>query len=44
MNKKAIFISVLIGWFLNNAAVMSYRQLLTQESLQGIPISRVMQR
>jgi Zn-dependent protease/CBS domain-containing protein len=31
-----------IGWFLNNAARMSYRQLLLQESLEGVPVSRVM--
>jgi Zn-dependent protease/CBS domain-containing protein len=33
-----------IGWFLYNAAQMSYRQLLTRESLEGIPASRLMQR
>lgn len=32
-----------IGWFLNNAALMSYRQLLTREALEGIPVSRLMQ-
>ena len=31
-----------IGWFLNNAALMSYRQLVLQESLEGVPVSRVM--
>ncbi len=31
-----------IGWFLNNAALVSYRQLLTQEILQDVPVSRVM--
>lgn len=32
-----------IGWFLNNAALMSYRQLLTREALEGVPVSRLMQ-
>jgi Zn-dependent protease/CBS domain-containing protein len=32
-----------IGWFLNNAALMSYKQLLTREALEGIPVSRLMQ-
>ena len=32
----------LIGWFLNNAAVMSYRQLLIRESLLDVPVSRLM--
>jgi Zn-dependent protease/CBS domain-containing protein len=31
-----------IGWFLNNAALMSYRQLLSREALEGIPVSRLM--
>ncbi len=31
-----------IGWFLNNAALMSYRQLLTREMLQDVPASRLM--
>ena len=31
-----------IGWFLNNAALMSYRQLLTHEMLQDVPIARLM--
>lgn len=32
-----------IGWFLNNAALMSYRQLLTRDALEGVPVSRLMQ-
>ncbi len=31
-----------IGWFLNNAALMSYRQLLTRELLQEVPVGRLM--
>ena len=31
-----------IGWFLNNAALMSYRQLLTRELLQDVAVSRLM--
>lgn len=32
-----------IGWFLNNAALLSYRQLLVKESLEDVPVTRVMQ-
>lgn len=32
-----------IGWFLNNAAVLSYRQLLVRESLADVPVERLMQ-
>jgi Zn-dependent protease/CBS domain-containing protein len=32
-----------VGWFLNNAAVMGYQQLLIQEALHGLPIARLMQ-
>lgn len=31
-----------IGWFLNNAALMSYRQLLTRERLHDVPVGRLM--
>lgn len=33
---------VLIGWFLHNAAQLSYKQLLAQRSLAGLPVSRLM--
>ena len=32
-----------IGWFLNNAALVSYRQLLVKQTLEEIPVSRLMQ-
>jgi Zn-dependent protease/CBS domain-containing protein len=32
----------LIGWFLNNAALMSYQTLLAKRSLRDVPVSRVM--
>lgn len=32
----------LIGWFLNNAAVMSYRQLLIHQWLEDVPVTRLM--
>lgn len=31
-----------IGWFLNNAAIQSYQQIVVQEALEGIPVSRLM--
>jgi Zn-dependent protease len=32
-----------IGWFLQNVAVLSYRQLLVRESLDDLPVRRLMQ-
>lgn len=32
----------LIGWFLHTAATHSYRQLLAQRSLEGVPVARLM--
>ncbi len=31
-----------IGWFLNNAAVQSYRQVVLEDMLEGIPVSTLM--
>jgi Zn-dependent protease/CBS domain-containing protein len=31
-----------IGWFLNNSALVSYRQLMTREALGGVTVSQVM--
>jgi Zn-dependent protease/predicted transcriptional regulator len=31
-----------IGWFLNNAAVMGYRQMLIRVTLQNVPVTRLM--
>ncbi len=34
---------MLIGWFLNTAAVASYRQMQFRHVLQGVPVQRIMQ-
>lgn len=33
---------IFIGWFLNNAAVASWRELVVHEALRDVPVSRVM--
>lgn len=33
---------LLIGWFLNNAARMSYQQLLIHQALEHVPVGRIM--
>jgi len=35
---------VFIGWFLNNAATMGYRQLVVRDALEDVPVSRLMLR
>ncbi|MCL7453214.1 MAG: site-2 protease family protein [Anaerolineae bacterium] len=35
---------VFIGWFLNSSASQSYRQVVIQDVLEGIPVSRMMRR
>lgn len=32
-----------IGWFLHNAAVQSYQQVVIEDVLEGVPVSRLMQ-
>jgi Zn-dependent protease/predicted transcriptional regulator len=32
-----------IGWFLHNAALVSYRQILIREALEDVPVTRLMQ-
>lgn len=34
---------VLIGWFLNNAAIGSYRRLLIKDALEDVPVAELMQ-
>jgi len=33
---------VFIGWFLNSAAIQAYQQVVVQDILEGIPVSRLM--
>jgi len=33
---------IFIGWFLNNAAVQAYQQVVVKDILEGIPVSRLM--
>jgi Zn-dependent protease/CBS domain-containing protein len=33
---------IFIGWFLNNAAVQSYRRIVVQDILADVPVSRIM--
>ena len=33
-----------IGWFLNNASVQSYRQVIVQDLLEDLPVSAIMRR
>lgn len=35
---------IIMGWFLNNAAESSYRQVLFQGALQGVPVTTIMSR
>ncbi|HZW03695.1 MAG TPA: site-2 protease family protein [Anaerolineaceae bacterium] len=35
---------IFIGWFLNNAALQSYRQAVVSDLLEGVPVSRIMHR
>lgn len=34
---------MLMGWFLSNAAQVSYRQVLMKETLGGVPVGKIMQ-
>jgi len=34
----------LIGWFLNNAAAQSYKRMVIQDLLEGVPVSQMMRR
>jgi len=33
---------IFIGWFLNNAAIQSYRHVAVQDALEGLPVARLM--